>query len=945
MLYLDKYMNRFAKTCAIVSLFLLFWLPAKAFDSVLPWTETGYNVTFPEGMSSRTNYKVVKDSNGFLWIATSNGVERYDGMSFRHYNLGKSRLRTINDGFQVSIIIDQTGTLWTFTERSIICRYDPDTDEFVETLALHDLDLPGSVRSLYSNGKDLILGLNDRIVRLDIEKRQVISTNYHGHEIRNIEVQDDNHLLLGTTQGIWMYDLTNDTVNPLSCAGIDINYLHYDSPHHLLWIGSRGLGLYYIQHEEWDNPQAIGKADNYIINVIKPLNKDVMLVGTDGNGLLAYPIEKQSDDRFSPASPLLVASESLSAPCQMPNSVVDDILVDGPNLWVTMDLSGLALLQPKDEVSSLINPLAKANADRNALDVSIDKDGRYWIAFPRCIVCYDRPNADPKIYLEDVSGYLTILAADDGSVWCGGYNAGLYHLYPETQKYEFFPSVVGQKVLDCVYALCEDRNHDIWVGGLNFDLTRMHRNCEGQYDFKTFPDVRMITDIRMINKDTIVAGTFDGLWLIDTHNDHTERLLMDKEKWPYTNAIASIADVSDHELWLGTMGAGLAHYDLKTHEATLYTYESSLPSTEIRGVEMLNDSVLCASTEKNGIFAFDIHNHHVIRTLRHTDGKMMGIFSRSSSGSSIDGHVAFGSDNGVIAINTEDIVTKRDTFRIFAMGDNLEGNFIHLPANNRSLDLQFTTNDLYHQIEYRFEYVIKGLSQTWETMDESRRLRYLSLPPGEYEICVRSFSATSLTGELNLKVVVDCEWWLRWYCILFYILSAIGLIWFVVHHYRIKHMSETDALTGINNRYAGQMHVSEHLQNHVTGVFVLLDCDKFKLVNDTYGHMVGDKLLIRVARALSNTFPNKTIMRLGGDEFAFYLTGTYTSDELRAEADRLIKAVEEIRIGEMGNYVPSISMGAAFYNGKDKMTFEQVYTEADRRLYESKKHEGCWITC
>lgn len=937
-------MNRLTLTFAFLFLLFIPCQQAYAFESILPWAEAGYNVTFPEGMTSRTNYKVVKDNNGFLWIATSNGVERYDGITFRHYNLGKSRLRTINDGFQVSIVMDKAGALWTFTERSIICRYDPLTDEFVETLSLNSLDLPGSVRSLYSNSKDLILGLNDRLVHLDNETEKIINTFYIGNEVRCIEPCDDSHLFLGTTQGIWMYDLATDSATPLSCTGIDINSLYFDKSHDLLWIGSRGLGLHYIQNQKWDNPLSVGKAENYIINVIKPLNDDVMLVGTDGNGLLAYPIMRQADNQYAPLSPILVASESLSAPCQMPNSVVDDILVDSPNLWVTMDLSGLALLQPKNEVSSMINPLAKANSDRNALDVSIDNEGRYWIAFPRCVVCYDKPNADPKIYMEDVSGYLTILAADDGTIWCGGYNAGLYHLDPKTQKYDFFPSVVGQKVLDCVYALCEDRNHDIWVGGLNFGLTRMHPNGQGGYDFKTFPEVKMITDIRMINNDTIVTGTFDGLWLIDTQDDHTERLLMDKEEWPYTNAIASIAEVSDHELWLGTMGAGLAHYDLKTHKATLYANDFSLPSLEIRGVEMLNDSVLCASTEKNGIFAFDIHRHHVIRTLRHTDGKMMGIFSRSSSGSSVDGHVAFGSDNGVIAINTNDIVSKRDTFRIFAMGDNLESNVIHLAANSRNLDLQFTTNDLYHQVEYRFEYFIKGLSQSWETLDESRRLRYLSMPAGEYEICVRSFSATSLTGELTLQLIVDRYWWTSWYCILAYFLIALGITWFVINHYHIKHMSETDALTGIRNRYAGQMQTSELLLVRTPGVFVLLDCDKFKHVNDNYGHLVGDKLLIRVARALKTSFPGSISMRLGGDEFALYISGKYTPEKLQKEIDRLIRAIESIRIGEMPGYIPSISMGAAFYDGQDKATFEQLYTEADKRLYESKKHTGCWIT-
>lgn len=935
-------MNRIT-TLLLIFLFSGFALADNGNSSSLPWLESGYNVSFPEGASSRTNYKVVKDKDGFMWISTPNGVERYDGLTFRHYNLGKSRLRSIDDGFMVNVEIDRTNVIWTYTERNIVTRYNPEKDEF-ETFTPLSERSEGSIRYINSDGKHLFVGYYNGLCMFDLESGAMIDKFCLNQDIRCVEWYDDTQLLVGTREGLWVVNLEKQTSVPVMDVYMDVNCLKYDAAHGLLWIGSRGMGLFYAHKDDLKAFKPVVDDDYSIVNVFEALNDTIMLVGTDGNGLLACAIEQDGSGNYVPTKPVLVASESVSAPCQLPNSVIDDILVDGDNLWLTLDLSGVALLQPRSELPALVNPLAVANSDRNALDVSIDSKGRSWIAFPRCIACYEKPTSEPKIYLKDVSGYLTILAASDGTVWCGGYNAGTYHLDPRTEKYEFFPSVVDQKVLDCVYAFAEDDNHDIWVGGLNFGLTRMHKCADGTYEKTTYPDINLVADIRTYSADTLLVGTFDGVWIVNSKSGDTEKVLYREAGWEHTSSVGSLVVTPDKQVWFGTMGAGLVHYDLQTHEATLFANEYNLPSLEIRGVEMLNDSVLCASTEKNGIFAFDTRNHRIIRTLQHSNGQLMGIFSRSSSGGSIGNYVSFGSDNGVISVSNTDIQTQHDSFRIFAMGDSLHGNYVHLPYSSRNIYLQFTTNDIYNQNEYRFEYLIPGLTPDWESLDEMRRMRYLSIPPGSYELIVRSFSASGMTGEMKLDIEVDQVWYMRWYCLLTYTLLLVGLAWFIIYHYRIKHMSETDALTGIRNRYSGQKLVSEQLLMRSGGAFVLLDCDKFKHVNDTYGHLAGDDLLVRVARAIENTFPYDICMRLGGDEFAFYLIGQRDNDELRVSMNTFLHEIKSIRISGISDYEPSVSIGVAFADGRSHITFEQMYTLADKRLYESKKQEGCWVT-
>lgn len=87
----------------------------------------------------------------------------------------------------------------------------------------------------------------------------------------------------------------------------------------------------------------------------------------------------------------------------------------------------------------------------------------------------------------------------------------------------------------------------------------------------------------------------------------------------------------------------------------------------------------------------------------------------------------------------------------------------------------------------------------------------------------------------------------------------------------LLYLSKTDLLTNIYNRGHGEKAISDLIESKQLGMFILFDVDKFKLLNDRYGHHIGDEVLIAVADALSKTVSEGDIaMRLGGDEFAAY---------------------------------------------------------------------------
>ncbi len=153
-------------------------------------------------------------------------------------------------------------------------------------------------------------------------------------------------------------------------------------------------------------------------------------------------------------------------------------------------------------------------------------------------------------------------------------------------------------------------------------------------------------------------------------------------------------------------------------------------------------------------------------------------------------------------------------------------------------------------------------------------------------------------------------------------------------------MARLDGLTQLNNRSNGEKEMEQLLGEHKAGVFGILDCDKFKSVNDNFGHAVGDELLIAIARGMEAFNPEGINMRLGGDEFAFYFTGDYTPQQLQQRVDSFFHYIDNLQVPGMENFPVTVSVGAVSYDGQTDIDFDTIYRRADLLLYISKRYEG-----
>ena len=186
--------------------------------------------------------------------------------------------------------------------------------------------------------------------------------------------------------------------------------------------------------------------------------------------------------------------------------------------------------------------------------------------------------------------------------------------------------------------------------------------------------------------------------------------------------------------------------------------------------------------------------------------------------------------------------------------------------------------------------------------------------------------------------------------ILFTVMLWIGIRTYYEEKHRVREktlieLSETDQLSGLLNRGAGEKKIENLLAMQKAGMFILLDTDKFKSINDTYGHAVGDKVICAISDCLRTSFRDRdVVMRLGGDEFAAYAVGVTTEAVASLVIDRFFNCLNNIYIPEMDFKKVYVSVGAVFYDGTQPETFDDLYKRADALTYRSKAIEGSFVS-
>lgn len=738
----------------LLSLLLAFPSLVVAQSSIL---DADYSQFTPRGLSSGTSYTAVRDREGFIWISTRNGIDRYDGQQFRHYRLNGATRRGLHDGMMIYLYQDDEGGLWVFTERSIVYRYNPLTDTFEQTINFPPEDGVGSLEDMYVFGNEIIFAVSNGLMSYEFVNGRPhrVAHLLTDRDIRCIAPYTDGTLLIGTNKGLAVYDPVQHRATTIyDRLFVDAKKVCYNAADHTIWVGANGQGLYVVQDDATGRITRVGDKQ-FVVHRLYPYSSNEILVGTDGDGL---QLVRRTDEGYQLSQ---FASDTDEAAYAIHSSCVRDVLIDDGKIWLAMHFGGITCLQPASSVIEFSNPVAKVPSDSYVFGTSFDQQGRLWLAFNQTIGCFE-PNGELHgLYLDHQARFLTIEPDPDGTMWCGGFNTGLYHFDPVTGKHEFFPTVHGSSTLDCVYAVHFDPRGYAWVGGLDFGLTciiptKPRKIGDDPLSTLRFEhtSIRQVCDIAQLNDSTLAVATSDGLYLYNYYTHRQEHLFMvdDDSEWQLSNFFCSLAVRHNREIWMAVDGAGLLLYDTQTSQIQSFGLEHGLPSLELRGVTLADDSTLCVASELEGIFSFDCERRAFKHRLWSAEGSQ---FQQNSIATDGRGMVVAGCNRCAVLMGEEAMQPHYVDASIRIDGLPIIDGKISLPSDAPDLILNFTTNDIYHQSEYQFFYRVDGLDKDWNHFSDLRHLEYHKIPAGDYRLDVRAYGAGGRVIERSVDVEVE----------------------------------------------------------------------------------------------------------------------------------------------------------------------------------------------
>jgi len=549
--------------------------------------------------------------------------------------------------------------------------------------------------------------------------------------------------------------------------------------------------------------------------------------------------------------------------------------------------------------------------------------------------------------------------AKDGRLWLGADGHGVARFDPKTGAVQWFGPAQGLNA-GSPNAILIDAAQDVWAG-TEKGVFESRPGGGTFHRVDEIPSQRCYVLLGMPNGD-IWAGTAGGLWQYSAG------------KWrQFTTAdglrsksVVSLAADQSGALWIGYRLTGtVTRLSLDNGKATATDYD---PGRDINITYFLGFDArggLWAGTNM-GIQSLAADGKHWNR-YDHRDGLIWDDCDLHGFAAEPDGHIWIGTSGGLSRYLPRAAPAQpgppRTVFTNVRIG-NLEIDPAHrmmLDYSSDPLLARFTALRFGRDRDLVFRYRLVPLFRTWkETAD--RELQFPALPPGNYRLEVEARDATSAWSDVPaaFDFAVKAPWWRTWWflggCAIVGSLIAGLLLWrrsareeairralenAVADRTReLSHQYRHDVLTGLPNRLLFAERLNEALvkarANGSKAAVLFVDLDRFKRINDTWGHQTGDLFLRQIAERLrSGLRPDEIIARIGGDEFIALIPGAADKREAEIRGWDLMRMLDApIRI-EGKNVFATLSVGISCFpeDGGDAGT---LMAAADAAMYRAK---------
>lgn len=789
-------------------------------------------LTVSDGLSQGFVTALHQDKNGFLWIGTSDGLNRYDGYTIKRFSTQPFNQYSFSDNAEITAILeDEQGLLWIGTS-STLYLFDPATEFFYNLKALWKNQLePGTLQLLRAGTGQLLLMPNPREVyqltfpsdlaqRLRTDPKAgleritlkpiFINTDLQQHGFSMASSHDSIFFLPDKRQRDHFYWL-----DPMHLSLHQLP-LPYHAP--IFWNGNQGK-----HHLLGPRAQQLPPTTNW--GTIVQSNED------------DYLVSQYMDPRiYRTSSASISEGTHVNHPTLTPiiqsNITISKWMVDQSNvLW--MGTTGHGLLKTNLQRPSFQHFLE----GKSVYNLKQLEDGRVWLGkqFPYHLLNLKTGQiewADWKTTFLNKKIH-NIHTDRQGNRWfiCHTYDppneAGIY--YWDKSKKQFSSKLADIPQLPFVAEqLLEDQQGNIWIAGHNGVLLRFQKGSltpdKWNYQSLIGPSEKEIRTNAFFqdSNGTLWIGTTEGMIKVEHPDGSTPIFLLyqndsSKPTSLSTNKILSITQLSTHpgQLWIGTRGGGINIFNIQTEQCEHLLEQDGLPNNVVYGLLPDQQFHLWGSTNR-GLFRLDPSTRKFIQ-YQESDGLQSAEFNSGAFLTGSDGRLFFGGINGISAFNPADIQpsTKRAKVAITevkVLGEPLSiqrnnsplhfaphlDQTITLPHHQNNITFEFAALHFANPSTNQYRYQLVGVDPDWVYSGTNRIANYSNLSPGNYQFLVQGKPAHAQWSEevSSLHIVITPPWYETTWAILgFILLLGFGIAYVIRHRenlLRVQHQQELE---------------------------------------------------------------------------------------------------------------------------------------------------------
>ncbi len=789
------------------------------------------HLTIDDGLSQNAVFAILQDSKGFMWFGTKDGLNRYDGYSFRVYQNNPFDTLTISANYITFLFEDSRGILWVGTLDGGLNIYRSETDSFEKIIYKSSLTGKKSRLEISSIAEDAIGNIwigtkGDGLFRLSIKQNKTLEINYkqfinspdnpeslNNNIVSNLYLDSKQELWISTLKGLNKFNQRNEeflqfniqTQNPKAAPGIFNIGVHGICETKLgdFWIGTLS-GLIKLDRKTkayklYPHRYAVFRYGWGNITKIVEDTSGKLWLATPG-GLMKFDPASFTYDYFNndPFNPQTMSYNSVSSLC------VDKTGI----LWIGTTGMGINYYDHKATRFSTFITNKDATSRISGFSVrSIVEDdyGYVWVSSD-VLFRWNRKTGEVKSFEKSSielnafgnTGIWSMIKSTDGNIWAAT-SEGLYNFDPASDKYRQYKfnskDSLGlpQKNVSAVF---QDIHGSIWVVASNFlcKLIDAQKGIFKNYRYQPTPPYTEPVRVPVYqDKNNIFwLGTKDGLISFDEYanefnyyqNDPTNSFTLNN------NLIKSICpDPKDPEniLWIGTAGGGLNRFDKVKKTFTHFTEKDGLPNNVVYGILPDDDEDLWLSTNR-GLSRFN----PVKKTFRNYDvydGLQSNEFNTGAYYRGQRGELFFGGIKGLNYFHPKNIIDNPfvpeivilnvsvSNFSAVISANNLrkqnskqEEDRLILSHDNDVITFEFTALDFSSPEKNQYAYKLENFNDDWIHSGTIHSATYTNLPPGEYVFRVKGSNNDGKWNEkgASFYFTIKPPWWISWWAYLLY---------------------------------------------------------------------------------------------------------------------------------------------------------------------------------